>query len=257
MFLSLESILDHILAKESAEGETAWLARALHKAIDDHGADLSFLGDGDNSEMVQLFINAHYSAIRCAVFHAKNSRGRQLQPGSLSNREVVLQQLLAVQMIVEGLFKSVFRVSLPSGGFFLSGFGTCLEKFAKCTTLIVSKNECPTIQQVVDGQGSEDDYVEYARFAGRRAGVFDEWVFESEIKCAELPSLSISTLRLLTYVKDKSSMGSWSILLEPLMEKINSTLLYADLDCAGVKKLVVKVRCVLRNMHDAQRGFTH
>jgi len=39
------------------------------------------------------------------------------------------------------------------------------------------------------------------------------------------------------------------------MEKLNRTLLATDLDLQGMSKLVVKIRCVLRNVQSPRRGF--
>jgi hypothetical protein len=102
-FLALESVLDHIASKQHGEGETAWLARALAVAVLQHGADPASFVKTPGKNPVESFIDAHYAAVRCAVFHAKDySGGRALRPGALDGRDVVLHQLLAVQKLVEG-----------------------------------------------------------------------------------------------------------------------------------------------------------
>ena len=92
-------------------------------------------------------------------------------------------------------------------------------------------------------------------FDGRRAGTTDEWIFRSELKCAELPFARIGALRLIAYVPDRSKLGAMGMFLVPIMEKMNVTTLTTDLDLAGVGKLVILVRCVLRNVQGPRRGF--
>lgn len=43
--------------------------------------------------------------------------------------------------------------------------------------------------------------------------------------------------------------------LIPIMDQLNRTLLTTDLDLQGVSKMVVKIRCVLRNVQSPRRGF--
>lgn len=98
---------------------------------------------------VGSFIDAHYAAVRCAVFHAKSSAGQRLAPGSLDDHDTVLHQLLAVQKLVEDLLKRLFKVRLPQSGFFHSGFGGLLFKLAPVTRLLGGPTETPTVEQLV------------------------------------------------------------------------------------------------------------
>jgi len=255
MFLALESVLDHIAPKQHGEGETDWLTRALGVAVQAH-ADLAPFVRTPGKDPVASFIDAHYAAVRCAVFHAKSSAGRRLAPGSLDAHDVVLHQLLALQKLVEDLLKRLFKARLPQSGFFHSGFGDLLAKLAPVTRLLGGPVETPTVEQLL---AETDDYPEGSifdvTFDGRRAGTTDEWIFRSELKCAELPFARIGALRLIAYVPDRSKLGAMGMFLVPIMEKMNVTTLTTDLDLAGVGKLVVLVRCVLRNVQGPRRGF--
>jgi len=97
MFLALESVLDHIAPKKHDERETDWLRRALMDARGKHSTNFVPFVKLPGKDPVESFIDAHYSAVRCAVFHAKAAGGGSLKPGSLSDHDLVLQQLLAVQ----------------------------------------------------------------------------------------------------------------------------------------------------------------
>jgi hypothetical protein len=94
MFLAFESLLDHVAPKQPNEGETAWLERALTDATATRGLDLSRFAKPRNKP-VQDFLGAHYSSVRCAIFHAKSSSGQSLLPGSLRDYDLVLQQVRA------------------------------------------------------------------------------------------------------------------------------------------------------------------
>lgn len=91
-------------------------------------------------------------------------------------------------------------------------------------------------------------------FEGLRPGTTDEWLFASEIKCGELPFTRITSLRLMAHVADRSKLGSWAMFLVPIMDKVNRRLA-TNLDLQGVTKVVVKIRCVLRNVQSPRRGF--
>jgi hypothetical protein len=256
MFLALECVLDHVAGKQNDEGETDWLVRALGVAMQQHGADLNSFINTPGMNPVHSFVDAHYSAVRCAIFHAKNSGGRQLRPGALESRDVVLHQLLAVQKLVEHLFKSIFAVRLPSGGFFHSGFGHLLSQLEPVTHMFVGPTDCPTVDELLQGGDNlPDGVVAKVRFAGLRTGTTDEWLFVSEIKCPELPFSSIGALRLVAHVPDQRALGVMGMLLIPIMDKMKRTLLLTELDLHGVSKLVIRVRCVLRNTQQPRRGF--
>lgn len=256
MFLALESVLDHIARKQNGESETDWLARALRVAVRHHAADLAPFVVTPGTDTVQSFIDAHYAAVRCAVFHAKNSGGLPLRPGALDSRDVVLHQLLAVQKLVEHLLKALFAVRLPSGGFFHSGFGHMLSQLEPVAHLLIGPTECPTVDRLLEGGDNfPEGVIAKVRFAGARPRTTDEWLFVSEIKCPELPFTRIGALRLIAYVHDRSKLGAMGMFLIPIMDKMNGTLLCTDVDLQGVTKLVIRVRCVLRNAQEPRRSF--
>lgn len=253
MFLALESLLDYIDRKRADELETEWLKRALSRAHA-RGLNLSAFTKPSSTDPVATFLDAHYSAVRCAAFHSKSSSGHALRPGDLRDYGVVLQQLLAVQTLVEGLLKSEFSARLPSGGFFHSGFGHLLENLAPVTGLFMSVTECPTFEQVMAATEEQNDLPEGGffpvTFKGRNGSATDEWLFVSEIKPQELPFSKISSLRLV-------AKPSNHFMFTPITNKMNRTLLSTDPDLTGLSKLVVRVRCVLRNRQAAKKGFSY
>lgn len=253
MFLALESLLDYVDAKQADEAETEWLKRALGTA-QARGLNLSAFAKPGSTEPVDDFLDAHYSAVRCAAFHSKSSSGHALRPGNLGDYDVVLQQLLAVQGLVEALLKSEFSVRLPSSGFFHSGFGHLLETLAPATGLLLSVKECPTIEQVMAATEEENNLPEGGffpvTFTGRNGGATDEWLFVSEVKPRDLPFSKVASLRLVAKPVNHLMFG-------PIASKMNRTLMSTDLDLRGISKLVARVRCVLRNRQSPKRGFSH
>jgi len=253
MFLALESLLDYIDAKQANELETDWLKRALGTA-QSRGLNLSPFARPGSTDPVGDFINAHYSAVRCAAFHSKSSSGRTLRPGSLDDYGVVLQQLLAVQGLVEFLLKLLFSVKLASGGFFHAGFGHLLGDLAPATWLFMSVAECPTVEQILaateESNNLSEGEVLPTTFAGRNGAATDEWLFVSDIKPPKLSFTKVASLRL-------TASPNKHMFLGPIADKMNRTLLTPDLDLTGVSKLVVRVRCVLRNRQSPRRGFSH
>ena len=256
MFLALEAVLDHVAPKSPTEGETHWLQRALTEAIQKHATDLTPIVKTAGKDPVAAFSDAHYAAVRCAVFHAKSAGGRALRPGTLGDHDLVLRQLLAVQGIVEHLMKVLFGVRLPQGGLYHSGFGHMLEKLAPVMHLLLGPVDCPTVEQIVAKEETlPEGVVGPVRFDGLRSGTTDEWLFISEIKCHELPFTRIKSLRVVAHVSDRSKLGATGMFLSPIMDKFNRTLLPTDLDVQEINKLVVTIRCVLRNVQSPRRGF--
>jgi hypothetical protein len=252
MFLALESLLDHVAPKQPNEGETAWLARALTEAMSTRGLDLSRFAKPRNTP-VQDFLDAHYATIRCAVFHAKASSGQSLRPGSLQDHDTVLHQLLAVQDPVEHLMKKEFTVRLPTSGFSHKGFGQLLGIIAEKTLLIISEGQCPTVEQLLNGDEDEqvdDGTTTVVTFAGPNGNASDEWLFFSEIKPKDLPIQKVKSVRLIARPTDHP-------LLRGIVDRMNKTLMDTDLDLDGVNKLVINVRCLLRNVQSPKRGFSH
>ena len=92
-------------------------------------------------------------------------------------------------------------------------------------------------------------------FDGRREGTTDEWIFRSELKRAQLTFARIRALRLIAYVPDRSKLGAMGMFLIPIMGKMNATALTTNLGLEGVGKLIVRVRCVFRNVQGPRRGF--
>ncbi len=59
----------------------------------------------------------------------------------------------------------------------------------------------------------------------------------------------IASLRLVAKPPDH-------IFLKLIADKMNRTSMSTDLELEGVSKLVVRIRCVLRNVQSAKRGFS-
>lgn len=255
MFLALESVLDHIAPKKHDERETEWLRRAVSEATEKNSTNFVPFVKLAGKDPVESFIDAHYSAVRCAVFHAKAAGGGTLRPGSLSDHDLVLNQLLAVQAVVEHIFKALFSVRLPHGGFFHSGFGLLLLKMEPVIHLLYGPEECPTVEQLLaEEKNLPQGVIGPTRFEGIRQGYTDEWMFTSDIKPAKLEFTRIASLRLIAYFGN-SKLGAMGMLMIPVAEKMNRTLLAADLDLTGASKLTVRIRCVLRNVQSPRRGF--
>jgi len=170
-------------------------------------------------------------------------------PGNLIDDTAVLQQLLAVQDLVEALLKSEFSTRLPSSGFAYSGFEQLLSELAPVMGLLLSVGECPTLEQIIS---EEKDLPEGGffpvTFGGQKQGATGEWLFVSDIKPLELPFAKIAPLRL---------RPNNDLLLGPIAESMNRTLMPTKLDVAGVIKLIIRVRCVLRNVQGHKLGFSH
>jgi hypothetical protein len=214
-------------------------------------SELSPFAKHGSTTPVDDFLAAHYSAVRCAAFHSKSSSGHVLLPGGLSDDSAVLQQLLAVQELVETLLKSQFSTRLLSSGFFPSGFEQLLSELAPVTGLLCSAEECPTLEQAI---AEEKDLSEVtfapATFAGRMNAGTDEWLFVSEIKPLELTFSKLASLRLV-------ARPNTDLLLGPIAAKMNRTLMTTDLNLTDVFKLILRVRCILRNVQGPKLGFLH
>ena len=250
MFLAFESLLDHVAPKQTKECEMGWLRRALTEAMNTRRLNLDPFAKPRNKP-AEDFLDAHYSAIRCAIFHSKSSSGQSLRPGSLKDYDTVLHQLLAVQDLVEDLMKKEFSVRLPTSGYYHKGFGHLLEQLSAAMAILISEGVCPTAQQALDQDANVDPgTAKHVTFAGTNNNLTDEWFFSSEIKAQELPIKSVKSVRLIARSNDHLFLG-------PIANRINSTLIGTDLVLGGINKLVINVRCILRNVQSPKRGFSH
>jgi hypothetical protein len=163
----------------------------------------------------------------------------------------VLHQLLAVQALVEDLMKKEFSVRLPTSGFYNKGFGHLLEQLSAVTAILISEGICPTAQQVLDDDENVDPgTAEHVTFGGTNKDLTDEWLFFSEIKAQELPIKIVKSVRLIARPNDHLFLGG-------MANGINNTLIGTDLVLDGVNRLVINVRCILRNVQSQKRGFSH
>lgn len=250
MFLALESLLDYVEQKLPTDGETEWLEKALITA-QSRGLDLSAFTKPGSTNPVGDFLNAHYSAIRCAAFHSKSSTGKVLLPGRLADESEVLLQLLDVQELVEALLKSQFSTRLASSGSTYFGFEKSISELAPTTALVLSVGDCPTLEQLIaEEKDLPEGIISPVKFDGPRGSAPDEWLLVSEIKPADLSFSRIRSLRLISNPNDH-------LFLRLKADKMNRTLLPTDLDVTDVSKLILRVRCVLRNLQGPKRRFSH
>ena len=87
-------------------------------------------------------------------------------------------------------------------------------------------------------------------FAGPNGAETDEWLFVSENKPEEWSFSKIGSLRLAAQPNNHMFLGG-------IADKMNRTLMSTDLELEGVSKLVIRIRCVLRNLQSPKRGFSH
>lgn len=248
MFLALEAILDHLAPKLATETETDWLKRALADAVKLKGLNLNEFAKPTSTTPMENFLGAHYSTVRCAIFHSKSSAGQTLRPGSLADQDDVLHQLLAVQALVEHLLKAEYSVRLPQSGFFHSGFGHLLSQIDQVTGLLISAADCPTVEQVLANEKSPDCTIAPVCFRGANRGLTDEWLFVSEINPKTFSFEKINSLRLIAAPNNH-------LFLSSIAKKMNETLIKVELEVTEMAKLVVNIRCVLRNLQQPRRGF--
>jgi hypothetical protein len=250
MFLAFESLLDYVDQKQPGDGETEWLERALITA-QSRGLDLSVFTKHGSQNPVDDFLSAHYSAIRCAAFHSKSSTGDMLLPGRFADESKVLQQLLAVQELVEALLRSKFSTRLASSGSTYFGFKKSISELAPIAVLFISVADCPTIEQVIaDEKDLPEGIGSPVTFVGARGTAPDEWLLVSEMKPMDLSFSRIRSLWLVANPNDH-------LFLRLTADKMNCTLMPTDLDVSDVSKLVLRVRCVLRNLQGPKLKFSH
>jgi hypothetical protein len=251
MFLALESLLDYVKPKVSGEGETDWIKGALIAAVAHHGVRLDAFAKPSSSDHVQDFLDAHYSAVRCAVFHSKSSTGDALRPGSLADEERIFRQLVALQAIVEGLLKTLFAVNLTTSGVTYGGFSSILEEVASRSRFLISVAECPTIEEIMAGHIDEQcNGLAPVRFEGTSATSEGEWLLGSDIKPADLPFSKVGGLRLVVAPSDAFPYNIYTA-------KLNGSGMTTDIELEDVIKLVVQVRCILRNEQSPKRQFSN
>lgn len=122
-FLSLEALLDHVIPPEAPTGEYAWLKFALTHVPRKYGVDLQHsLVGAASPDPVKQFLEEQYHARRCALFHAKSTRGTILLPGAADDRRDVSAALQPLVSVVLGLIRGIHSIVFPSGGMVVGGF---------------------------------------------------------------------------------------------------------------------------------------
>jgi hypothetical protein len=99
-FLALEALLDVAIPPGAPPGEYKWLKFALTHVPPKYGVDLQhYLVGAAAPDPVTQFLDEQYHASRCALFHAKSTKGVILLPGAADDRRdvsVALQPLVRV-----------------------------------------------------------------------------------------------------------------------------------------------------------------
>jgi hypothetical protein len=122
-FLALESLLDEAIPGGAPPGEYNWLKFALTHVPPKYGVDLEhFLVGAAGSDPVTQFLDEQYHASRCALFHAKSTKGATLLPGAADDRRDVSAALQPLIRVVVALIRGVHNIIFPSGGMVIGGF---------------------------------------------------------------------------------------------------------------------------------------
>ncbi len=129
-----------------------------------------------------------------------------------------------------------------------------LESLVPVMGLFISAGDCPTVEEILaEGERAKtlpEGGALPVTFAGLNGAAIDEWLFVSEIRPRELPFSKVASLLLVAGRINHMLLG-------PIADKMNRTLMSTDLDLADVSKVLVRVRCVLRNQQSPKRGFLH
>jgi hypothetical protein len=122
-FLALEALLDAAIPPESPPSEYKWLKFALTHVPPKYGVDLQhYLVGAVGPDPVTQFLDEQYHASRCALFHAKSTRGAILLPGAADDRRDVSAALQPLVRVVLGLIRGIHGIVFPSGGMVVGGF---------------------------------------------------------------------------------------------------------------------------------------
>ncbi len=122
-FLALEALLDVAIPPGAPHGEYRWLKFALTHVPPKYGVDLQrYLVGAAGPDPVKQFLDEQYHASRCALFHAKSTRGEVLLPGAADDRRDVFAALQPLVRVVLGLIRGIHSIVFPSGGMVVGGF---------------------------------------------------------------------------------------------------------------------------------------
>lgn len=122
-FLALEALLDAAIPPGAPRGDYDWWKIALTHVPAQYGLDLQhYLVGAAGPDPVTQFLDEQYRASRCALFHAKSTRGAILLPGAVDDRRNVSAALQPLIRVVLGLIRGIHGVVFPSGGMVVGGF---------------------------------------------------------------------------------------------------------------------------------------
>jgi hypothetical protein len=122
-FLALEALLDEAIPPGAPAGEYNWLKFALTHVPPQYGVELQHCLVGPpGSDPVTQFLDEQYHARRCALFHAKSTKGATLLPGAADDRRDVSAALEPLVRFVVGLIRGVHNIIFPAGGMVVGGF---------------------------------------------------------------------------------------------------------------------------------------
>lgn len=260
MFLALEWLMDDVYPYTSTPttisasgttapasghvGETEWFEEALRQAVAANQIDLAPWKTLTCADGVDGFIQKHYNGVRCAFFHAKESRGNLLLPGDFADAQTVIDELPLIQNLVESLLQKRCATSLASSGMTEAGMEMFLSSYSPDMELAVFED----VPESVLANESLEPVLLPVKYIGRFQPRFREWQFLSDIRCSDY-GLRRVAIGMLAGPKLEG-------LFELQAQKLRSSPVVEDIDLDGVAKLEVLVRCLLRNPMDQRRQFS-
>jgi len=140
MYLAFELLLEHKCPKRGrAEGEGAWLRRALSKV--DETVPLSQVYRAKEPHIIESIYNDLYKNIRCRLFHAKQDS--RLFPQNLVDRQLVSEGLEKLTRIFLLLAREFLNVRRAGGKMTYEGFTWMTEPLMSGSTVLVSQKDIP------------------------------------------------------------------------------------------------------------------
>jgi hypothetical protein len=226
-------------------GETEWLEQALQQAVSLHQVDLSPWKASPGGNAVACFLQRHYRAVRCAMLHAKDSRGDLLLPGNLADSETVQRELGLIQGVVETLLRGRYATRLATSFMTPAGLTVFLDSYSSQVTLAVFEDTPETLNTA---QTTPNPILLPVTYIGPSAGELEDWRFVTDVRCSDY-----SLRRIGCGVLNGPKVEGF---FELQADKLRRSVVVRDLELAGIEKLEVVVRCTLRNPMAQRIGFS-
>lgn len=188
-FLALEALLDTAIPSGAPAGEYKWLKFALTHVPPTYGIDLGhYLVGTPGPDPVAQFLDEQYRANRCALFHAKSTKGATLLPGAAADRLVVSAALQPLIRVILGLMRGIHSIIFPSGGMVVGGFTEVIRNLRTYGYEIAVLNDSePTALRRRD----DLDALDVSRLATSHVGALDSVGLEHGFR-AETTSAAVS-----------------------------------------------------------------